>query len=385
VEAAPSTVRVWLEPNYDHGRTGAWLLDWPGAFCWGENRDAALARVPSAINGFVEWLADHGERQDIRIVDATPIVEEVPAVQLSDGYEVNAIFGADGRTVTKDELDQLVRRLAYARDDLVELVDRLKGFAAGGGRLASDQRSPEALASGACAGREIDGVLRHLAGAETWFVSRLDPDARYDGPREQVTDYLAGSRAFLVDGLRRLFTRDPTLGRTDGKGERWTLAKAFRRSLYHSLDHLDELDRRLALAERRVDLLTLRSDAALDPAQLRHLFAAAGLGSRACDGDEVTARMLTGSTETISAWEDERLVGFARIISDETTNGYISTVAVAPRWQGRGLGRRLMGALMDGRATLKLKLDARRGVEPFYERLGFARVDTVLVRPRDTK
>jgi len=40
---------------------------------------------------------------------------------------------------------------------------------------------------------------------------------------------------------------------------------------------------------------------------------------------------------------------------------------------------------MDGRATLKLKLDARRGVEPFYERLGFARVDTVLVRPRDTK
>jgi predicted N-acetyltransferase YhbS len=96
----------------------------------------------------------------------------------------------------------------------------------------------------------------------------------------------------------------------------------------------------------------------------------------------MTQRMLAGTTATVSAWEGERLVGFARIISDETTNGYISTVAVAPRWQSRGLGGRLMRALMEGREHMKLTLDARQGVEPFYERLGFKRASTTLVRPR---
>jgi hypothetical protein len=32
---------------------------------------------------------------------------------------------------------------------------------------------------------------------------------------------------------------------TDRMGETWTLAKVLRRLIYHSLDHLDELDRRL--------------------------------------------------------------------------------------------------------------------------------------------
>jgi ribosomal protein S18 acetylase RimI-like enzyme len=106
------------------------------------------------------------------------------------------------------------------------------------------------------------------------------------------------------------------------------------------------------------------------------------MGRRFTDSDELTRRMLAGSTETVSAWDSEVLVGFGRIISDEATNGYISTLAVAPQWQDRGLGTRLMRALMDGRERLKLTLDAREGAETFYERLGFERVDSAFVRPR---
>ena len=46
----PEPIRVWLEPGYDHGRTGAWMLDWPGCFAWGATREIALARVPSAVS-----------------------------------------------------------------------------------------------------------------------------------------------------------------------------------------------------------------------------------------------------------------------------------------------------------------------------------------------
>lgn len=375
-------IRVWLEPGYDHGRTGAWMLDWPGAFTWGQTRQAAVARATAATHRFVEWLAEHGETSIPAVPLVAEVVDEQPAYRLDDGYEVNATFAADRRAATTDELDSTIRRLGYARDDLAALLGRLEAHEAETGPLPREQRTADALADGASAGRDSAGVLRHVAGAETWFVSRLDPHARYYGPRDPLPTFLEQSRAFLVDGLQRLHAADPGMSRTDGKGEEWTFAKLFRRAVYHSLDHLEELDRRLAIAERRVDRLDIRRNATIEAVELRDLLRRAGLARRFNDSDELTLRMLAGSTETVSAWDGERLVGFARIVSDEATNGYVSTVAVAPRWQDRGLGTRLMRALMEGRDGLKLTLDAREGAESFYERFGFERVSSVFVRPR---
>jgi ribosomal protein S18 acetylase RimI-like enzyme len=275
-----------------------------------------------------------------------------------------------------------LRQLEYARQDLRSLTGQVDQFESAGHQLPVEHRAPEALNDGASDGRTSHEVLRHLAGAETWFVSRLDPNTRYDGPRDDLDAYLETTRAFLIDNLRRLHAADPSAIRTDGKGEEWTLAKLLRRAVYHSLDHLEELDRRLAVAERRVDRLRLRKNVELDVTMLKRLLASAGLGRRALDPDDVTARMLAGSTETVSAWDDDRLVGFGRLISDEATNAYISTIAIAPGWQDRGLGTRVMDALMDGREHMKLTLDARDGAEEFYERLGFARASSVFVRRR---
>ncbi len=93
-------------------------------------------------------------------------------------------------------------------------------------------------------------------------------------------------------------------------------------------------------------------------------------------------RWLSGTSVIISAWDRDDLVGFVRMLSDETTNAYVATVAVAPRWQDRGLGARLMGALMEGRESLKFVLEAAPGAERFYERLGYVRAPNAFVRPR---
>jgi hypothetical protein len=50
----------------------------------------------------------------------------------------------------------------------------------------------------------------------------------------------------MLEQLRGLQARDPALQATDGKGEEWTMGKVLRRTLYHSLDHLAELDARFA-------------------------------------------------------------------------------------------------------------------------------------------
>lgn len=238
------TVRVWLEPGYDHGRCGAWLLDLPGCFTWRDDREAALSAAPAAARGFLAWLARHGQSPGDAGDGGLSVVEEVPARWLDDGYEINATFAADRRAVSADELEAAARRLGYAREDLVGAIARLHAREAACGRLGSapdgDRRS-----------RSARGVLRHLGGAEIWLSGRLDRSLRYEGPEFDAgeLDYLAATRDWAIATLRTLHARDPALEGIDGKGEAWTLAKVLRRLVYHSLDHLGELERRLVEVE----------------------------------------------------------------------------------------------------------------------------------------
>ena len=359
------------------------MLDWPGAFTWGATRDGALARATSAVHRFVEWLERHGDTESPPIPLVAEVVEEIPTVRLDDGYQQMATFSADDRAIDTRELDRHLARLRYARQDLLQVVDQLRGLERSGQAVAGESRDDAGVGSGALAEREVGQVYAHIGQTDAWFVSRLDPGARYEGPREEDVDsFLEQSFGFLLERLRQVQHADPSAKRVDGRGETWTLAKLMRRTLYHALDHLEELSRRLDQATGAVDRFEIRKQATIEPAELRRLFRRAGIGRRARDSDARTAQLLAGSTETVSAWDGGELVGFGRIVSDEVTNGYISSVAVAPRWQDRGLGTRLMRALMDGREHLKLTLDVREGAEPFYERLGFARARTVFVRPR---
>jgi len=88
-------------------------------------------------------------------------------------------------------------------------------------------------------------------------------------------------------------------------------------------------------------------------------------------------RMLAGSQAVVSAWRRERLVGFGRATSDGVFRAVLWDVVVAGEEQGRGLGRRVVEALLEAPAL--------RGVERvylmttnsagFYTQLGF---DTAL-------
>lgn len=239
--------RVWLEPGYDGGDTGAWLLDLPGCFVHRPTRAAALEAAPATAAGFVDLLARHGERLDVPTWSApVAIVEEVPARKREDGAEVNATFSADHRPVEEAELEACLRWLDYARTDLQRVADRVARHESTIGPLDPSG----GVGADGSPGRDPDAVLRHLAGSEIWLGSRLDPSARFEGPPRDgdLGAFLDATRAWALVNLRRLRTIDPGLIRTDSKGETWTLAKVLRRYVYHSLDHLAELERRLAEA-----------------------------------------------------------------------------------------------------------------------------------------
>ncbi|HSD85294.1 MAG TPA: GNAT family N-acetyltransferase, partial [Anaerolineae bacterium] len=111
--------------------------------------------------------------------------------------------------------------------------------------------------------------------------------------------------------------------------------------------------------------IVYRNDHEIDLDQLTALFNSVGWERRTADRDRL-AQLVRGSLYVISAWEGERLVGFARAISDGAFNAYISTVAVLPEYQKRGIGRELIQRLSDGRDHLQFVLHANERAYPFY-------------------
>ncbi|MBE2272507.1 MAG: GNAT family N-acetyltransferase [Anaerolinea sp.] len=129
--------------------------------------------------------------------------------------------------------------------------------------------------------------------------------------------------------------------------------------------------------------IVYRDDHDIDLDQLTILFNAVGWERRTTDRERL-AQLVRGSMFVVSAWEGDRLVGFARAISDGAFNAYISTVAVLPEYQKRGIGRELIQRLIADRDHLQFVLHANDNAYPFYLHLdvGFEPFDKVVARRR---
>ena len=85
----------------------------------------------------------------------------------------------------------------------------------------------------------------------------------------------------------------------------------------------------------------------------------------------------------ISAWDGERMVGFARLVTDYATQAYLCDVIVDPAWRRRGIGRPMVRSLVmhEAVATCRITLHTvdAHGV---YTPLGFAAGPGMAKRPR---
>jgi predicted N-acetyltransferase YhbS len=114
---------------------------------------------------------------------------------------------------------------------------------------------------------------------------------------------------------------------------------------------------------------------------VRRFLSDVGWRHRVADPEEFV-RMLKNTNRTVVAVDDARVVGFARALCDEVSNGYISMVAVAPDMRGMGIGRALVRQLIQNDTGVTWVLRAGRGSEGFWEKMGFRSSGMAMERVR---
>lgn len=118
-----------------------------------------------------------------------------------------------------------------------------------------------------------------------------------------------------------------------------------------------------------------------DYERVREFLSEAGWRERVSDPERF-GKMLENTSRTIVAFDGGRVVGFARGLCDEVSNGDISMVAVAEDVRGRGVGRELVRRLMGEDKGITWLLRAGRGSRGFWERVGFAASEVAMERVR---
>ena len=218
--------------NIPGDRSQAWVLGHPGCYAYGVDGEAALANAPQAIRDYSAWVEAHTGESWISNGEVTTRLEETwegytidEEYELSrEGYEVGAWFRHDWKPLAAQEISHGLMLLEWSRADLIGTV----------GDLSEDQlkkRYPGERWT-------IAGILKHVGGAEWWYLDRLGSAFPQQRVPEDSFKRLVMVRAHLMDILPDLVGSRQVLGID---GEFWSPRKLLRRAVWHERDHTDHI------------------------------------------------------------------------------------------------------------------------------------------------
>ncbi|QHT61544.1 GNAT family N-acetyltransferase [Paenibacillus lycopersici] len=122
-----------------------------------------------------------------------------------------------------------------------------------------------------------------------------------------------------------------------------------------------------------------RINCPLQAADVADVFRSAGMRRPVDDLDRI-GRMIEHADITVTAWDEDRLVGIARAITDYAYCCYLSDLAVCKEYQSSGIGTALVNRLREqlGEEVTLLLLSAPGAME-YYPRIGFERVENAFL------
>lgn len=119
--------------------------------------------------------------------------------------------------------------------------------------------------------------------------------------------------------------------------------------------------------------LTYKINFPINVEQAIDLYNRSTLGERRpVDKPEVFAKMLMNADLIITAWDDDKLVGIARTLTDYGYVAYLADLAVDVEYQKKGIGKKLVELTEDNiDSTAFITLLAAPAANEYYEKIGF--------------
>lgn len=225
-----------IEPNH----WVVWALDLPACFSSAPTKAEAIAKVPQCIEAFFTWLTNHdsslptiGGPLEMEVVETfhSFVSEEDPE------YLINAFFEDNRRPLTYWDVEVALRLLLWTRRDLLNV-------------LQPARREYLSRPIAGEIGGSISGILKHIAGAENWYLDQLglalDQVQLPADPLPMLETVRANTRAQLVK-----LVGDERVVKGQGS-ELWSARKVIRRALWHERDHTQHIKRLLTQLESDV-------------------------------------------------------------------------------------------------------------------------------------
>lgn len=109
--------------------------------------------------------------------------------------------------------------------------------------------------------------------------------------------------------------------------------------------------------------------------EFNYLYDAVGWGSY---DEKVLEKSLANTMYSVSVYDNDKIIGYGRIIGDGICFLYIHDVMVIPKYQNKKVGSQIMNKLLEKINQIKIEnpyvrvyLGTSKGKEKFYERFGF--------------
>jgi uncharacterized damage-inducible protein DinB len=223
------------------------VFDLPGCTAAAPDEATALEMLPVAIAEHLAWLDQHGEVTRDAFPFEVEVAERVDVEALEGIADGELLFDAFARPVSSADVDTAIRRLGYAREDLLAVVrhlpDQVLDWCPPASALTLDEWDTEV--------RSIRRILGHIAEADGYYAGNIG-DAPWEHVRPGQTPDLFDMRQRAIERLRSLSPAE--LGarwdrrqpwQTEGV-EKWTVRKALHRFIAHERFHTREIEQRLA-------------------------------------------------------------------------------------------------------------------------------------------
>lgn len=113
------------------------------------------------------------------------------------------------------------------------------------------------------------------------------------------------------------------------------------------------------------------NEKALPCKKLHELFIAVGWSDESEEMLDIFNQPFIGSDIVISAWDNDKLVGCIRAISDKAVRSVINDLAVLPEYQNKGIGKELLKRCISNYPNSEWILGTTENNIEFYKKLGF--------------